>query len=147
VAEHTAKSQQRQKQQYDRGTKQRCFEVGDQVLVLLPSTVNRLKLQWTGPYKIIRKVGTVDYEVGTPGQRREKKIYHVNFLKKWHVLPSVQAALLVEDVGDEMEEEQTEIATWDGPSDEHFYPLELKGAQELNLEIMGPQRGQLYEIL
>ena len=82
VAEHTAKSQQRQKQQYDKGTKQRCFEVGDQVLVLLPSTANRLKLQWAGPYRIIRKMGTVDYEVETPGRRREKKIYHVNLLKK-----------------------------------------------------------------
>ena len=30
VVDHTAKSQQRQKQQYDKGTKQRCFEVGDQ---------------------------------------------------------------------------------------------------------------------
>ena len=69
------------------------------------------------------------YEVETPGWRQEKKIYYMNLLKKWHVLPSVQAALLVEDVGDEMkEEEQTEIATWDGLSDRHFYPLELKGA-------------------
>ena len=45
----------------------------------------------------------------------------------------VQAELLVEDVEDEMkEEEQTEITTWDGPIDKHFYPLELKGVQELN---------------
>ena len=51
----------------------------------------------------------------------------------------MQAELLVEDVGDEMkEEEETEIATWDGPSDKHFYPLELKEVQELNLEIIGP---------
>jgi len=43
-----------------------------------------------------------------------------------------------------MWEEQTEIATWDGISGEHFFLLDLKGAQELNSEIMEPQRGQIY---
>jgi len=33
------------------------------------------------------------------------------------------------------------MATWDGPSSKHFFPLEL---QEFDLEIMEPQ---LYEIL
>ena len=49
VADHTAKRQQRQKQQYEKGTQQCCFEVIDQALVLLPTTTNRLKLQWFGP--------------------------------------------------------------------------------------------------
>jgi len=45
VAEHTARSRAKQKQYYDRSAKFRSFDVGDQVLVLLPTTMNRLKLQ------------------------------------------------------------------------------------------------------
>ena len=86
VSEHAAKNQEKQKEYYDRGAKSRRFEVGDQVLVLLPTAVNRLKLQWTGPYKIIKKVGAVDYEIEMPGRRQERKIYHVNLMKKWCAL-------------------------------------------------------------
>jgi len=81
VAEHTAKSRAKQKQYYDRSAKSCIFDVGDQVSVLLPTTTNRLKLQWTGPFKVTRKVGTVDYEVKTPGRRQEKWIYYVNLMK------------------------------------------------------------------
>ena len=55
------------------------FELhGDQVLVLLPVAANRLKLQWTGLYRVTRKVGAVSYEIE---MRQEKKIYHVNLMK------------------------------------------------------------------
>ena len=40
------------------------------------------------PYKIIKKVGAVDYEIEMPGRRQERKIYQVNLMKKWHVLTS-----------------------------------------------------------
>ena len=68
--------------------------------MLLFVEANRLKLQWTEPYKVTRKVGVVDYEIEMPGRRREKKIYHVNLMKKWHVTPSqslIQMASLVTD--------------------------------------------------
>ena len=56
VSENAAKSQQKQRRYYNQGDKSCRFEVGDQVLVLLPTAANRLKLHWTGPYKITRKV-------------------------------------------------------------------------------------------
>lgn len=90
VQEHMEKSQERQKAYYDRHTRERQFEKGDRVLVLLPMTQNRLKLKWTGPYRVSRKISDVDYEVETPGRRREKRVYHINLLKKWHD-PSVHA--------------------------------------------------------
>ena len=34
--------------------------------------------------QVVRKVTTVDFEMEMPGKRRKKKIYHANFLKKWH---------------------------------------------------------------
>ena len=38
----------------------------------------------------MRRVSEVDYEVQTPGRRREKKVYHVNLLKKWQKLGTVE---------------------------------------------------------
>ena len=110
VADNTFKNQRRQKEKYDKGTKQCSFEVRDQVLVLLPSGANKLKLQWTGPYKIISKVGTVNYEIETPGRRREKKIYHVNLLNKWHVLSSAQVSLVAQGSGEDDESVEVDWA-------------------------------------
>ena len=73
VAKHAAARQEKQKQQYDKNARSRSFQAGDQVLVLLPVGANRLKLQWTGPYKVTRKVGVVDYKFEMPGRRQEKK--------------------------------------------------------------------------
>ena len=61
VAKHLADSQQKQKHCYDRGAKSCSFEAGGQVLVLLPTMVNRLKLRWIGPYKLTRRIISVDY--------------------------------------------------------------------------------------
>jgi len=82
VAEHSSRSQEKQKQYYDTRAKIRSFKMGDQLLVLLPTATNRLKLQWTGPCKVTKKLGNVDYEVETPGRRQERKVYHVNLMKK-----------------------------------------------------------------
>ena len=45
VRENLGRAQQRQKAVYDRGAKHRSFEAGDEVLVLLPTQRNRLKLE------------------------------------------------------------------------------------------------------
>ena len=161
VAKHATMSQERQKQQYDKNAKARSFQAGDQVLVLLPVAANRLKLQWTGPYRVTRKVGAVDYEIEMPGRRQEKKIYHVNLMKKWHVTPSqphVQAVSLaidpegpvgevhVNSTDDELAEYLEEVS-WSGPSDEQFFPLKVSGVQELKLDMEEPKKGQLQEVL
>ena len=83
VQESMVKAQQRQKALYDRGTKEQEFEVSDKVLVLLLMQHNRLKLEWVGPYTVVRKVTPVDYEVETP-RGHGTKVYHVNLMKKWH---------------------------------------------------------------
>ena len=154
VSENAAKSQQKQRRYYNQGAKSRRFEVGDQVLVLLPTVANRLKLHWTGPYKITRKVGTVDYEVEMPGRRQERKIYHVNLMKKWHVMTSKpQTVLLAADF--ETKEEALESSTgeheswpeetsdWEHINAEQFFPLvENSGSQDLILDVPEPQRGQ-----
>ena len=43
-------------------------------------------------------MGAVDYQIEMPGRRQESKIYHVNLMKKWHVLTSEpQIVLLAAD--------------------------------------------------
>lgn len=54
------------------------------MLVLLPNNRNSLKLEWTGPYKIRRRMGAVDYEVEMVGRKKEIRVYHINLLKKWN---------------------------------------------------------------
>ena len=99
VQENMEQAQKRQKQYYDRGTRGRDLEEGDQVLVLLPTRTNKLKLEWVGPYRVTRKVTKVDYEVETPGRRREKKVYHINLLKKWNSAPEKAMLAVMESRG------------------------------------------------
>ena len=101
VQENMEQAQKRQKQYYDRGTRGRDLEEGDQVLVLLPTRTNKLKLEWVGPYRVTRKVTKVDYEVETPGRRREKKVYHINLLKKWNSAPEKAMLAVMESRGAE----------------------------------------------
>ena len=74
------KSQQRYKHYYDRGAKVRKFKPGQLVLVLLPTDSNKLLMQWKGPFKIDRVIGTNDYKVEVKGSY---KTYHANLLKEY----------------------------------------------------------------
>jgi len=59
--------------------------VGDEVLVLLPMSTKCLEAGWQGPYPVVRKIGTVDYEVDVGKSRKQLRVYHINMLKKWRV--------------------------------------------------------------
>ena len=129
VAEHSSRSQEMQKLYYDTRAKARSFKVGDKVLVLLLTTANRLKLRWTGLFKVTRKLGTVDYEVETPGRRQERKVYHVNLMKKWYVMPSqpsVQAVSMAMGPAEAVPESE-DTQYWQKTSEEQFFPLEVDG--------------------
>ena len=156
VAKHSSDSQQKQKQYYDRGAKSRSFDVEDQVLVLLPTTTNRLKLKWTGPYNVTRRVSSVDYEVEMLGRRHEKKTYHVNLMKKWYVVASPpQTALLAGDFENKNSTEEydsTEEDEWSEVGDyvkfsEQFFPSEVTGTQDVNLNVPEPQETELKQVL
>ena len=41
------------------------MNVGDSVLLLLPTERNKLTLAWRGPYKVVGVVGEVDYRIET----------------------------------------------------------------------------------
>ena len=70
---------------------ERIFEVGDLVYSRIqpykqPSLkkkgVEKLKPRFSGPYKIIRKVGEVAYELELPQESKIHNMFHVSSLKK-----------------------------------------------------------------
>ena len=77
-------SQADMKTWYDRKATERDFQVGDRVLAMLPIPGSPLKARFYGPYTITRKVGDLDYEIRTPGRRKQKQLCHVNMLKPYH---------------------------------------------------------------
>ena len=76
-------AQDHQKQWYDRNSRVREFQGGDLVLLLLPTAANKLLAKWQGTYRVMKRVGKVDYQIEMPDRRRKKGVYHVNLLKRW----------------------------------------------------------------
>ena len=76
--ENFAKASKRHKVYYDRKARSRNMKVGDRVLVLLPTDNNKLLLQWKGPFKIVKKLNRVDYQIDMQGKC---KTFHANLLK------------------------------------------------------------------
>jgi len=80
--EKIAKVQKRNQTYYNRRARERMLNVGDNVLLLLPTENNKLTLAWRGPYEVVGKVGEVDYKIRvTPGKI---KTHHISMLKKYH---------------------------------------------------------------
>jgi len=78
--EELSKSQGRQKKFYDVKGKDRKFKVGDKVLLLLPTDMNKLLMQWKGPFEIMEYRNDNNYRVNLNGRL---KLFHANMLKKY----------------------------------------------------------------
>ncbi|KYO33684.1 hypothetical protein Y1Q_0008820 [Alligator mississippiensis] len=76
-------AQGQQESQYNQKTKPRVFQLEDMVLVSLPASTSTHLTTWQGPFKVIRQVGPVDYEMLKTRHRHECQIYHVKLLKEW----------------------------------------------------------------
>ena len=66
---------------YDRHAKSQSFDVGDEVLVLLPILHNSLQAKYSGPYTVCKKLNDVDYIIDTPGRRKQQRLCHINMMK------------------------------------------------------------------
>ena len=114
-------AQQRQRNYYDQRARPRSFGPGDKVLVMLPSDTSKLLTKWQGPFEVTRKLGSTTYEVVKPGQKRSRRVLHINLLKEWHERPETGIdALMIRQVPDEDEVE------------EQYLPLPSEGALELS---------------
>eukprot|EP00731_Ephydatia_muelleri_P000784 Em0001g784a len=63
AAENLQRDQKQQKLWYDGNARQQEFQIGDLVLVLLPTSAGALTAQWKGPYPILQKIGAANYVV------------------------------------------------------------------------------------
>ncbi|XP_037803935.1 uncharacterized protein LOC119598356 [Penaeus monodon] len=81
ASSHADVSGKMYKAYFDRTAKVRKLNEGDEALVLLPTSHNKLTMQWKGPYSVVKKHDNgVDYEVKV---NSKKRLYHINMLKKY----------------------------------------------------------------
>ena len=135
VQENMAGAQREQKRWYDRNARQRQFESGDQVLVLLPTSSNKLLAQWQGPYPVLRRVGGVNYQVDMYDKRKQCRIFHVNMLRKWHTPTAL--SLWADEA---METEADEIPLWKEAQ-------EMQEGLSLSDHLTSHQRDELQSLL
>lgn len=72
------------KRRYDANALSRCFQPGDEVLVLLPIPGSALSARFSGPYRILEKISDTDYVIDTPDRRRQSRVCYINMLKPYH---------------------------------------------------------------
>lgn len=75
-------AKRKQKTYYDKKSRTRNLEVGQKVLVLLPTHTSKLLASWKGPYVITDKISPVDYKIKMKGTT--EKVFHINMLKLWY---------------------------------------------------------------
>ena len=135
VKDNVRKAQRQQKTWYDKTARETELKSGEEALVLLPTSSNKLLAQWQGPYRVTCKVGKVDYEIDMPNKRNRKKVFHVNMLKKWHP-PEATSFWTTEE---SLEPDDTDsIPTWRGK-----YGID----PVIGPHITEQQKGQLLELL
>ncbi|XP_068215827.1 uncharacterized protein [Palaemon carinicauda] len=78
-------SQASMKRNYDKKSKTRSFEPGELVLVLSTDSDNLLEPRYKGPWKVLRKLSDVNYEVEAPGTKRKCRLFYINRLKSYTV--------------------------------------------------------------
>ena len=80
ATENEKQAKQKQKLYYDRKARDRKLEVGQKVLILLPTHTSKLLASWKGTFVVTDKVSPVDVKV----RGGKEKVVHVNMLKVWH---------------------------------------------------------------
>ena len=136
AAEHLREAQADQKRWYDRNARQREFQMGDLVMVLLPTSEGALTAQWKGPYPILQKIGSVNYMIDMRGTRKRESTFHVNMLKKWNTAVENVHFAAERDEGEETEEE--DIPEWRGGGD---------GEPKMGVQLSESHKVQIREVL
>ena len=107
-------SARKYKRYYDMNARRRKLNIGDQVLILLPTDQNKLLLKWMGPVPVVGTKYDCDYIVDVDGAHRT---YHINLLKQYFPRNDVAMSMAgcfdvcEEDgeVSDEEEDEGTDV--------------------------------------
>ena len=86
------KAQGNQHKWFNKKAKAKHLKEGDQVLLLLPTKLNKLEMQWQGPFDIIKKVRENDYVINLDGQH---KMFHANMLRKYLVRKTIDNGMVI----------------------------------------------------
>ena len=76
-------SQFRMKERFDGKARDRQIDAGDEVLVYFRNTCNPWVSKFSGPYKVLEKLGNLNYLIHTTDRKKKKQILHINMLKKY----------------------------------------------------------------
>ncbi|XP_066969245.1 uncharacterized protein [Macrobrachium rosenbergii] len=143
-------SQASMKENYDKKSKARSFEPGELVLVLGTDTDNFLEPRYKGPWKVLRKLSGVNYEVEAPGTKRKCRIFHINRLKAYTFRRLDPLAIVYEPVSLVLE------TTTDEPADLYCQvPSDALTSNTQNLETLakilehleGTQRNDMMKLI
>ncbi len=133
--ENLLQAQDKQSRLYNRATRERQFTLGDKVLVLLPTSSSKLLEKWQGPFVVTRRVGDLDYEVRRMDRGDSCQIYHLNLLKRWNEVTSVELAAAVsaeKELGPEAAVKTNPLALV--PGGDHLSPRQLTDVAKLQAE-------------
>jgi hypothetical protein len=90
VKQHLLRAQARMKKQANKGRSERTFAVGDMVFLKLQPYVqssvsrcsnNKLCFRFFGPFKIIKRIGAIAYQLTLPPSNVVHDVFHVSQLK------------------------------------------------------------------
>ena len=112
---HLTNAQSCMKVWCDRKARQRQFNVGDQVLALMPELGHYLRAKSNGLYRVEHRIGAVDYVINTSDRRKSIQLVHINMLKKYarenDRVKYVAMAALVSSDSDSLPETTSESMT------------------------------------
>ena len=104
LTNHIARQKQNTHNKHSRST--RSYKPGDLVFTRIPGCRANLQASWEGPFKIVKSVPPLNYEI-QDNNNTWTKVTHINNLKTYKPLPTpnplqVQAACLVAEENSEM---------------------------------------------
>ena len=109
LQQNLLKAQERMKKYADANRTERSFQVGDLVYLKMQpyretalGLRNALKLtsKWYGPFRILKKIGQVAYQLQLPPEAQLHDVFHVNQLKKHlgrNAIPNPKLPLVTAD--------------------------------------------------
>ena len=146
VQENLKAAHATQKAWYDRHSRDRAFNPGDKVLVLLPTSTNRLLASWRGPYPVVRRVSPVNYEVEMADRRKKKGIFHIKMLQLWH--PPCALSLLAEETPGETDGEiDDDVVLWNSGAEAAGTPTINEGLTTSQLEELRTLLSEFKDVL
>lgn len=128
---HLRNNQMNMKEKYDIKAVDRQFKEGDEVLLMLPSNGRPFEAKYQEPFKLLKKLNSLNYLIHMPSRRKSRMKCHVNMLKMFCKREEEQAIMLVS----EQEKEKVKRYREDNHWIEKDQPLKLENSRILeNLE-------------